>query len=195
MESRSSPGLLIGIVTDLEDPENLGRVKVKFPTLGDQASDWVRLATLMAGPNRGTFFCPEKDDELLIGFEHNDLRRPYMVGALWSKVDPPPPDDGQRKKNNWRFIQSRSGHIIKLDDTQGAEKIELIDKDGLRTVVIDSANGKIQVLCTQGSVEVEAPTAAIKLKGQTISIDATNQLTIQCEAGPVTIKGSVVNIN
>lgn len=195
MDDRQTNGMLVGIVSDLNDPERLGRVKVKFPTLDYQESDWVRLATPMAGANRGVFFRPEKDDEVLIGFECGDPRRPYMLGALWSTADKPPPDDGQPTSNNWRFIQSRSGHIIKLDDTRGGEKIEVIDKDGLRRVVIDSANSKVQVTCRQGDVEVEAAAGSVTLKALTITVEATNNLTLKCNAGPVTIQGSVVNIN
>src|SRR5215212_313772 len=101
---KTTNGIVIGLVIDLKDEENIGRVKVKYPHLEDQPSDWARLASPMAGNKRGTFFRPEVGDEVLVAFEHGEPRRPYIIGALWSKVDPPPPDDGDTEKNNWRFI-------------------------------------------------------------------------------------------
>lgn len=191
---RSDHGVLIGLVTSLDDPENLGRVKVKFPTLGDQESDWARLATLMAGPERGVFFCPEVGDEVIVALECNDLRRPYILGGLWSQTDKPPRNDGNKTKNNWRFIRSRSGHLIKLDDTQGQERIEIFDKDGQRKVIIDSANQKIQVVCDSGDVEVKAASGKVKIEAPTIEIKASGNLNLEA-GGTLTIKGATVNIN
>jgi uncharacterized protein involved in type VI secretion and phage assembly len=203
MEYRGSNGIVIGLVSSLNDDANLGRVKVRFPHLDNQESDWARIAAPMAGPNRGVFFRPEVDDEVLVAFEHGDPRRPYILGALWSQTDQPPADDGNRTQNNWRFIQSRSGHIILLDDTAGSEKIVLVDKDGQRRVVIDSANQKIQVQCDMGDVDIEAPTGKVTIKANEIELNATTsvkiqavaQVDIQATAGATSIKGTMVNIN
>jgi uncharacterized protein involved in type VI secretion and phage assembly len=192
--SEISNGIVIGLVKNLEDPDGLGRIKVSYPHLAGEESDWARLASPMAGAERGLFFRPEPEDEVLVAFEHGDPRRPYILGSLWSEADRPPPDDGQTKQNNWRFIRSRSGHIILLDDTEGKEKIELIDKDGKRRIVIDSANNKIQVLCDQGNVEVEAKAGNITLKGSNVSIEATGTMNLKAD-GTMTIKGATVNIN
>jgi uncharacterized protein involved in type VI secretion and phage assembly len=194
MIERQTNGIVIGVVTSLEDEENIGRVKVKYPNWEDQESDWARIAAPMAGNNRGAFFRPEKDDEVLVAFEQGDPRRPYIIGALWSKTDQPPTDDGKAKENNWRFIKSRSGHIIKLDDTKGQEKIEFIDKDGARRVVIDSANQKIQVICDTGDVEVQAASGKVLVEASEITLRANKQLTLTSN-GPVTIQGKTVNIN
>src|SRR5689334_14892537 len=96
-------GVVIGIVADLDDPENLGRVRLKLPHLGGELTDWTRLATPMGGKGRGLFCRPEKDDEVLILYEHGDPRRSYVVGSLWSREDRPPDDDGRKVDNNWRF--------------------------------------------------------------------------------------------
>lgn len=193
-QGNGSNGIVIGLVDDLNDPEKLGRVRLRYPHLGNQLSDWARLATPMAGGGRGAFFRPEKDDEVLVAFEHGDPRRPHVLGSLWSKAAAPPPDDGQPIENNWRFIQSRSGHIILLDDTDGQEKIELIDKDGQRRVKIDSANGKIEVTCSQGDVLVSATAGEVKVQALNVKIEATQSLSLECQ-GPTTIKGSTVAIN
>jgi uncharacterized Zn-binding protein involved in type VI secretion/phage baseplate assembly protein gpV len=183
MSERAENGIVVGVVCDLNDADNLGRVRVKYPHLGGQVSDWARLATPMAGGGRGVFFRPEKDDEVLVGFEHGDPRRPYILGSLWSQVDKPPKDDGQKTQNNWRFIQSRSGHIVKLDDTAGKEKIEIVDKDSKRRIVIDSANRKIQILCDSaaGDIEIKAPQSDVKIEAATITVKATTSLTLESE--------------
>lgn len=191
---RNTNGIVIGLVIDLKDEENIGRVKVKYPHWEDQPSDWARIAAPMAGNGRGTFFRPEVGDEVLVAFEHGEPRRPYIIGALWSKADPPPQDDGDAEKNNWRFIKSRSGHIILLDDTQGKEKIVFVDKDNLRKVIIDSANSKIEVICDQGNVEVKASAGDVKVEAINVSIKATAELKLEA-TGNVTIKGAMVNIN
>lgn len=187
-------GVLIGIVSDLDDPERLGRVKVRYPTLGDQESDWARLVAAGAGKDRGLFSRPEVGDEVLVAFELGDPRRPCVLGGLWSKTDPPPKDDGNAEDNNWRFIQSRSGHVIKLDDTRGAELIEIVDKDGRRRVLLDSANKKIQVTCDDGDVEVTSGSGKVKVEAVTVEIKASANLTIEAGAA-LKIKGATVDIN
>lgn len=187
-------GIIIGLVIDLADPEKIGRVRVTFPTLGDQQSYWARLVTPMAGKGRGLFLRPEVGDEVLVAFELGDPTRPYILGSLWSTTDPPPPDDGQPGKNNWRFIESRSGHIIKLDDTQGAEKIEITGSDGQRQIVFDIAGKKIQVVCDSGDVEVSATAGTVKVEALTVEVKASGNMTLEA-TGTMTIKGATVNIN
>jgi uncharacterized protein involved in type VI secretion and phage assembly len=187
-------GITVGIVTDLDDPEKIGRVQVRFPHLEDRRSYWARLVSVMAGRDRGAFFCPEVDDEVLVAMEHGDPRRAYVLGGVWSKPDPPPKGDGQTTDNNWRFFRSRCGHLLKLDDTSGAERIELIDKDGSRKVVIDSAAQKIVVSCDQGDVEVAAPAGTVKVTARDIQIQASNGLELQAGT-TVTIQAPTVNIN
>jgi uncharacterized protein involved in type VI secretion and phage assembly len=192
--SRRENGILIATVIDLDDPEKLGRVRVKYPQYDDQPSTWARVVSPMAGPSRGFFFRPEVGDEVLIAFQNGDPRSPYVLGALWSKADPPPPDDGAATKNNWRFIVSRSGHVVKLDDTSGAEKIEIVDKSGKLKIVLDSANAKIEIENTQGDISFSASTGTFSVKAKTVEIKATADMTLEA-TGTTTLKGSTVNIN
>lgn len=187
-------GIVIGVVTDLDDPDRLGRIRVRFPHLADQQSYWARIAAPMAGKDRGFVFKPEVDDELLVGFEMGDPRRAYVLGALWSTVDTPPADDGKTKDNNWRLIKSRSGAIFRFDDTNGSEKIELIDKDGKRKLVIDTGNQKIQIVCQSGDIEIQAPSGKASVSAQTVEIKSSGEMTLEA-GGTMTIKGSTVNIN
>lgn len=202
-QQKDTNGIVIGEVCDLEDPDKLGRVCVTFPHLGGVKSDWAKLVSPMAGKGRGIFFRPEKGDEVLVAFEHNDGTRPYILGSLWSQVDTPPPSDSSAKDNNHRFIQSRSGHIFRLDDTQGKEKIEIIDKDTQRKIIIDCDQKKIQIIADQGDVEVNAKAGNVKIEAAKnieitakadISIKATGSLSLEA-SGTVKIKGATVEIN
>lgn len=91
----------------------------------DAPSAPARVATLMAGNQRGTFFMPEVGDEVVVGFELGDINRPVILGALWSDVDAPPSNADTSSSNNIRTIVSRAGHQITLDDTQGAGKVQI----------------------------------------------------------------------
>jgi uncharacterized protein involved in type VI secretion and phage assembly len=190
----SDNGILIGVVTDLEDPEGLGRVRVSYPTLDNQRSDWARLATFMAGNGRGGFFRPEPQDEVLVAFENGDPRRPYVIGAMWSKADQPPADDGNPAENNWRMIVSRSGAVLRFDDTAGSEKIEVIDKDGKRRVVLDSARARVEVAADAGDVEISAASSVTIDAGQNIALTANGNISIKA-TGRVTVEGVTIELN
>lgn len=143
-ENDRGRGVMIGIVTNNKDPEGLGRIKVKYPSLDDiDESPWIRIAAPMAGEQRGFYCLPEINDEVLVAFEQGDIHRPYMLGVLWNGPDKPPrPNNsivGSDGKVNKRIIRSRSGHEIILDDTDGQEKITIVAKGDL----IIEATGKI----------------------------------------------------
>jgi uncharacterized protein involved in type VI secretion and phage assembly len=124
-------GVVVGVVSNINDPDGLGRVKVKFPWLREEdESQWARIMSLMAGKDRGSVFRPEVDDEVLVLFEHGDMRFPYVIGAVWNGKDTMPSERGSDADNNIRIIKSRSGHMIILDDTSGSEKVTVQDKNG-----------------------------------------------------------------
>ena len=195
--------IVVGEVTSLDDKKSLGRVLVKYPHLGGVESGWCPVVTMMAGPGRGFVCRPEVGDQVLLALEFGDPNRAYVLGAVWSEKQQPPKDDGKPKENNLRFLRSRSGHVIRLDDTKGKERIEIVDKDESRKVVIDSAAKKIQVVCDQGDVEVtagsgnvtvSAGSGAVKVKAKSISVKATGDMTIEA-VGTLVLKGAKVNIN
>lgn len=132
-------GVVTGIVTNMDDPDVLGRVKIKFPWLKeDDESRWARVMSFMAGNDRGGVFRPEVGDEVLVLFEHGDMRYPYVIGAVWNGQDKIPSERGNDGDNNVRLIKSRSGHKVILDDTPGSEKVTVIDKNG-NSVELSSA--------------------------------------------------------
>lgn len=193
-------GVVVGVVTNNKDPDKLGRVKVKFPWLSDDdESNWARVAAPMAGKKRGFFFLPEVEDEVLVAFDHGDVSSPFVLGALWNGKDAPPVtnDDG---KNNIRLIQSRSGHIVRLTDEDGKEKIEIIDKSEKNSIVFDTSKNTITVTSDQ-DIALSASKGNIKLDAKAIDIKASGELKIggakmEVSAdGVMTVKGQTVNIN
>ena len=187
--------LVTAVVKDLEDPEGLGRVRVEYPHLNNEVSDPCSLVTPMAGPERGIFFKPEPGDVVLVGFEFNDRRRAFILGSIWSTVDKPPPRASEEpKKNNLRFIHTRSGHVLRFDDTPDKEKIEIVDQSGELTIVLDSAAKKIQVINTSGDVEISATKGTVKIDAQQIEIGATTTMSLTA-GNALTIKGATVGIN
>ena len=194
-------GVVIGVVTNNKDPDKLGRVKVKLPWLSDvDESAWARVAAPMAGNQRGVFFLPEVDDEVLVAFEHGDPSFPYVLGALWNGQDAPPVtnDDGE---NNVRMIKSRSGHVVKLNDEDGKETIEIIDKSQKNSIVIDTSKNTITVT-TDKDITLSATKGTIKLDAQSVEISSSGPTKLKAggamnveASGTMTIKGTTVNIN
>src|SRR5690349_12411493 len=157
-------GLVIGVVTNVKDPDGLGRVKVALPWLADGfETDWAGVASPMAGPGRGLYLLPEIDDEVLVGFAHGRLDAPFVLGALWNGKDKPP-ESNSDGKNDRRSLTSRSGHVIRLTDTQGEERIEILDKSGKNSVVIDTKSNTVTV-SADADVVVRATRGKLTLAG------------------------------
>jgi uncharacterized protein involved in type VI secretion and phage assembly len=182
-------GVYPALVSDIRDPDGRGRVKVKFPWISDSAGGayevWARLATLMAGPNRGTWFVPDPNDEVLVAFEFGDPRRPYVVGALWNGVDSPPESMDGAGRNFKKVIRSRNGVKVTLDDTDGQEQFvcetpggqKVTLKDGPGTVTIEDSNGNSIKLETAGvtvtaSAKVTVNASAVEVSAGMVTVNA-----------------------
>ncbi len=198
-------GVVAGIVTNNNDPDKLGRLKVKFPCFSDNnETAWIRMTTFMAGPDMGSFFLPNVGDEVLVVFEQGNLNCPYVIGSLWNEKAKPPEkySDG---KNNIRKIKSKcghelifndeekkekieihtkAGHKIILDDSSGEEKVEINDKSGKNSILIDSATNSIAI----------SSQLTLSIKAQTIEIEAGGNMTIK-SSGILNLQGSMVKIN
>jgi uncharacterized protein involved in type VI secretion and phage assembly len=185
-------GVAVGVVTDNKDPDSLGRVKVKLPWLPDDTeSAWARVVTFNAGKDRGAVFLPEVDDEVLIAFEHGDVRFPYVLGALHNGKDTAPftNDDG---KNDKRIFKSRSGMTLTFDDKSGSEKLELADKDAKESIAIDMANKKV-TLTSSGDLELKADQGTLKITAQKLSIETTGASEVKA-TGTLDLQGQTVNV-
>lgn len=189
--SRGFGGLFFGVytavVTDVGDPDGQGRVKIQLPWSPDNDGDvydvWARLATLMAGNNRGSWFIPDKDDEVLVSFEAGDTRRPYVIGSLWNGKDEPPESMDGDKKNDIKTLRSRNGVIIKFDDTNSGETLTL-ETPGGNHIVLKDGPGEIDVKHSNGdSVKLENSGITINSSG----IVKVNGSLIEIKAGMVTV--------
>ena len=197
----AASGVIVGIVQENKDPKALGRVQVRLPGVTDEpVAHWARVAVPMAGQERGTFFLPEEGDEVLVAFEHDDPARPYVLGALWNGRDKPPATNADGD-NNSRLIKTRSGHVLRFDDTKEAEKIELIDASGNSSLVIDTgaktvtitAAKDVMIKAENGSITLQAQEIEVKSAGKT-RVNAGGALDLE-SSGKTVLKGSTVNIN
>lgn len=190
------PGRVVGVVpalvTNNDDPDKQGRVKVKFPWLSDrEESDWARVAGPYAGKGRGLYVLPEVGDEVLVAFEHGEVARAYVLGALWNGVDTPPADDGDGRDR--KVLRTRSGHLIRLDDSDGAEKIEILDKTGKNTLTVDSAANTVTIAADRDIV-LKAPQGTVKIEAQKVEMTASGEAKLEA-SGTMTVKGATVNLN
>ena len=197
-------GIVTAIVTNNNDPENMARVKVKFPWLDDTLeSGWARVSSISAGNQRGFLWLPEVNDEVLVAFEHGDFDYPYIVGAVWNGKDAMPEATSAAVSNGKvvvRTLKTTAGHIIRLTDTSGGEKIEIIGAKTSSKITLDEAGKKIS-LESGGDIELTA-TGNLTLKGASIKVEAdkTFEATANTSAkvestGALDLKGKIVNIN
>ncbi len=170
---------IIGKVVDNRDPEKLSRVKVSFPTLpGEDASWWAPVVSLGAGEQRGWYFLPEIDDEVVVMFTHGDRRRPVVIGALWNGVDTPPEQNGG--SNERSVIVSRQGSRIEFDDDNGT--VTLSDGAGLGKIVISKEN-TISLEASSGDVCIQAPNGELNIVANEVQINGSRNLHLEAQSG------------
>ena len=186
-------GVVVGLVTNVKDPDKLDRVRVKLPWLPDAPeTDWARVAVPMAGNGWGMSLPLELNAEVLVAFEHGNPAVPYVIGVLWNGKDKPPAtnDDG---KSDVRQIRTRSGHVVRFTDQDGGEKIEIIDKTTKNSIVFDSAKNALTITADT-DITIEAKSGKLKLSGQSVEIAAKTTAKVEGSCG-LTLKGATVNIN
>ncbi len=205
--------LLVGIVSNNQDPKKWGRVRVKFPTLTEEhESNWARVVAIGAGPERGFDCLPEINDEVLVAFEHGDIHRPYVIGGVWNGKDAPPETVDNSVvggKVRLRTFKTRIGHkqqFVEEDkdsskvgiytETKGAHKFAMNDTEKFietkttkgHYVRLDDDKQKIEIKTTGGhQVVLDDQGKKIEIKtsgGHTISMDDTGkQILIKTTSG------------
>jgi len=171
-------GVYSASVTDNHDPEGLGRVRVRVSALDNVIGArgvWARVATLMAGRNRGTLFLPDVGDEVLVAFEAGDQRAPYVLGALWNAKSPPPAEASDAA--TVKLIRSRTGVTIRIRDdnttgslvieTPGGQRITL--QDGPAAVRVEDANGNVVTMETSGVTVTASATVTLNASSATLN--------------------------
>jgi uncharacterized protein involved in type VI secretion and phage assembly len=181
-------GVYPALVTDIRDPDGQGRVKVKLPWVpdtGDQNYEaWARLATFMGGNNRGSWFIPDVNDEVLIVFEGGDPRRPYAIGGLWNGKDAPPESMDGGGQNNLKVLRSRNGVKITMDDSDGQEKL-ILETPGGQKVTLYDGDTSVELDDSNGN--------SIRMDTSGITVTASSTVTIN--ASQVTVTASMVTVN
>jgi uncharacterized protein involved in type VI secretion and phage assembly len=179
-------GFFPAVVIDNIDPENSGRVKVLLPrTSGLGEHDhaiWARVAALMAGNNRGTWFIPDVNDEVLVAFEGGDEGQSYVLGGLWSSTNPPPEKMGPN--NDKKVLRSRSGVSITLDDQNGQESF-LVETPGGQRVMLKDGPVSIEITDSNGN--------AVRLEANGITVNASAKVTIN--ASLVAVNAGMVSVD
>ena len=181
-------GIYPALVSDIKDPNGTGRVKVTLPWSPDTASDhyeaWARVATFMGGNNRGSWFIPDVNDEVLVVFEGGDPRRPYVVGGLWNGKDAPPQSMDGSGNNNLKVLRSRNGVKITLDDTSGQETM-ILETPGGQKITLQDGPGSIEAADSNGN--------SIKMEASGITINTPSKVTVT--ASTVEVTASMVTVN
>lgn len=137
-------GLLFARVSNVDDPDKLGRVKVWMPTLSAAVeSTWARVLQPGAGPKSGMYWPLESGDEVIVGFIGGHAELPVVLGALWSTKHLAAVPEARRRDH--RLLTSRSGHLLRLDDSADAEKLELVAAGGENGLTLDVAAGKVTI--------------------------------------------------
>lgn len=193
-------------VVDNDDPDKLGRIKVKFPWLESEETIWIRLLTPHAGQDRGWYAIPEIGDEVLVGYEFGNPRYPVALGALYNKDSAPPATAGA-SENNIKLFRTKGGNQIEINDESGAEAISITTKDGDNKIVLDMSGPGITIE-SKGDITLKGKNISlesdqeIKLKaGSNAGIEAGANLetkasgTYTAEGATVTVKGNPINLN
>jgi phage protein D/phage baseplate assembly protein gpV len=164
-------GVVVGLVSNIKDPNKENRVRLTFPWLSDTyETDWVRCVMPGTGQSRGFTWLPDVNDEVLVSFERGDVRRPYVLGALfngkdhWSNAHYS--GDGRVKT---RGMRSGAGHTLEFHELAGKQKIVLQTGNENVHVTLDQTNNTI-VIQSNGAVTVS---------GSSVTVDASKDLTLK----------------
>jgi uncharacterized protein involved in type VI secretion and phage assembly len=199
------PGVAVAQVTDVRDPDDLGRVKLTYPWMSDTyVSDWARVLQPGAGPERGAVVLPEVNDEVLVAFEHGDLRRPYVVGGLYNGVDKPKLGerliDGSSGAVRRRGFISKRGHALIFFDDEADDGIAVLTGDSKLRLALDRGKTVIHV-ASDGRVEIDATQDISVRAGKNLTIEAGATMDLKAKAvritadGPVEVKGQPIKLN
>ena len=154
-------GIVIGKVTEVKDPQGHARIRVRYPHMKNTNTEWSAVASIMAGGDRGCFFMPEVDDEVVLAFQHGDFDHPFIIGFLWNPVQGPPSPDPRQ-----RMIRSKNGHTIRLIDSteNNGNKGGIVIEDAHGTTVV-LTNGLVRI---HSEVHVEIEAKSVNIMGRPV---------------------------
>ena len=198
-------GVVEAIVVDVNDPAKEERVKVQFPWFDDNfTSEWSRVRQFYAGNGYGAFWIPEPQDEVLVAFIHGDMRQPIVLGGLYNGQDKPP--TSRDKTKNEKLIRTLKGHQILFDDSDGKEKIVIVDSKQKNRIEIDTEANSITVKSDGGKIILEADeiemkativkvqaSSDIEMNAKNVKVQASSQMNL--DAATTNITGKPINLN
>lgn len=169
----------LGRVTDVNDPDNLARVKVELYALDTDADValWARVASPFAGANRGGFFIPQEGDEVLVLFVGGDARHPVVVGGLWNG-NAAPPESLSGKVDRWSITGKAGTRIAIVEESDATAKIECSTPGGVKLSMTDEAGGKVKIECAGNTITIEPAgitlesPAKVKVQASTVEVSA-----------------------
>jgi phage baseplate assembly protein V len=183
-------GIYAGTVTENEDPDGRGRVKLRLRWIDDDyITSWAAVAQIYAGNGFGAYWIPENNDQVLVAFLGGQLRRPIIVGALYSEGEVP--KAARLNGADPKYFRTKAGHMLMMEDGTG-RKIKLVDSTGKNSVLIDSE---------ANSITIEAQSDVMVKGGANVTVEATGNLTLKGAAikieatGAVTVSGTSINLN
>lgn len=179
----------LATVVSLDDPESRNRVQVRLIAFDNadtqDAPLWARVVAPFAGSDRGVFFLPDVDDEVLVVFMNGDARFPLILGGLWNGNAQPPAAIESGGVNRYKRIKSKNGIVITLDDQQGQETLKLETpggqkvtlQDGPGTITVEDSNGNSIKLETAGitvtaSAKVKVNASQVEVTAGMVKVDA-----------------------
>ncbi len=167
------------LVTDNNDPDSLGRVKVKFPWSNSMTTPWLRIVFPDSGKERGWFYVPEINDEVLVGYEHGNPDLPVVLGCLYNGIDKPAVTSSD-------YVGS-SGVKVKQFNTRNGNKVTFKDEDGKEQILITQKDGKNSILMTLDPLSIAIESEGdIKIKGKNISLEAQQDFKVKANAVSLT---------
>jgi phage protein D/phage baseplate assembly protein gpV len=199
-------GVYTAIVTNTDDPNDWGRVKVMFPWLSNDAeSNWARVLGIGAGPEAGIFVIPEVGDEVLVVFGHGDFSQPFVLGGVWNGQNALPPEGSGAPTGEKPLVRtwtSRSGHRISTYDNAD-DKVEIISAGG-HSIILDDANSKIEFTSSSGlTITLDDNGSKVSFGGSSeVEVNTSGNLKLQAggnidlqASGQVNIQGAMINLN
>lgn len=178
------------VITDNNDPENLGRVKVHFDWMEDgQSTPWIFTVNPHSGDNRGFYFIPETGDEVIVGFEQNHPQKPYVMGTMYGGNRAPGQGWGT-SRNDIKKIRTRQGNTIEFDDSSGSEKLLIYNVNGDTAA---SSNNQISLTLNPDKITIQSD-GDIEIKGVNLNFHADSDISFQSDSGTISLKGSQVSI-
>ena len=197
-ETNSMKGLQIGIVTQIEgDPANEFRVRVRLTSISDSAEGvWARLSSFQAGSDRGSFFVPEVDDEVIVGCINNNPDTPVILGKLYSSSRPAPFSieaenniQGIVTKKNTKFIINDDEMSVEISTDKGNK---LLISDAEKGFVLEDENGNKLMMNSEGITLESVKDITLKANAN-INTESTN-CTLKSNA-ILELSGQLIKLN